>query len=253
MALISLNHFNVSFTPLFEPPSLVFVAGGRAPGSSWLRDLCREKDVWAVDRGLDHCMVAGIKPSFFIGDSDSVSERALRWSREENIPSLLFPPEKDLTDLQLAFKEACGTYGVSPGRNRRAAILTGAFGGRFDHLFANLFSLIWAEEEWGMKVRCVADESEALFILKGGETLRLSGLEEGGVLSTLALSEKCLGVRMKGTKWTIREGSLYLNKPFAVSNIAEATVEVGLSSGWLGIYWAAREFTGRQQKPKGRS
>ena len=208
MALISLNHFNVSFTPLFEPPSLVFVAGGRAPGSSWLRDLCREKDVWAVDRGLDHCMVAGIKPSFFIGDSDSVSERALRWSREENIPSLLFPPEKDLTDLQLAFKEACGTYGVSPGRNRRAAILTGAFGGRFDHLFANLFSLIWAEEEGGMKVRCVADESEALFSRRRDASTVGPGRR---VLSTLAL--RMPRGKDEGTKWTIREGSLYLNKP----------------------------------------
>ena len=140
-------------------------------------------------------MAAGIRPSFFIGDNDSVSEEARQWSREEKIPSLLFPPEKDLTDLQLALKEASGTCGGPNGMRGCTAILTGAFGGRFDHLFANLYSLIWAEEEWGVKVRCEADGSEALFILRSGETLRLSGLEKGGIFSTLALSEKCLGVR----------------------------------------------------------
>ncbi|HQL01944.1 MAG TPA: thiamine diphosphokinase [Synergistales bacterium] len=253
MALISLPQLKAQFTPSFEPPSIVFVAGGRTPEPSWLRELCREKDVWAVDRGLDSCMAAGIRPSFFIGDNDSVSEEARQWSREEKIPSLLFPPEKDLTDLQLALKEASGTCGGPNGMRGCTAILTGAFGGRFDHLFANLYSLIWAEEEWGVKVRCEADGSEALFILRSGETLRLSGLEKGGIFSTLALSEKCLGVRMAGTKWTIGEGSLYLKKPFAVSNVAEAAVEVSLSSGWLGIYWATREYAEREQKQKGRN
>ncbi|HON33395.1 MAG: thiamine diphosphokinase [Thermovirgaceae bacterium] len=248
MTLISLPQLKAQFTPPFELPSIVFVAGGRTPGPSWLRELCREKDVWAVDRGLDPCMAAGIRPSFFIGDNDSVSEEARQWSREGKIPSLLYSPEKYLTDLQLALKEAGRTCRGPNGRRGCTAILTGAFGGRFDHLFANLYSLIWAEEEWGMKVRCVADGSEALFILKGGERLRLSGLEKGGIFSTLALSEKCLGIRMTGTRWTISEGNLYLRKPFAVSNVAETTVEVGLSSGWLGIYWATREYAEREQK-----
>ena len=75
-----------------------------------------------------------------------------------------------------------------------------------------------------MKVRCVADDPR-LFHLKGGETLRLSGLEEGGSFQHW-LFEKCLGVRMK-ERMDYKGGNLYLNKLF-VSNIAEATVEVGL-------------------------
>ena len=104
MALISLPQLKAQFTPPFEPPSIVFVAGGRTPEPSWLRELCREKDVWAVDRGLDSCMAAGIRPSFFFFFFDSDSEEARQCFWGEKIPCLLFPPDKDLSYFLLALK-----------------------------------------------------------------------------------------------------------------------------------------------------
>lgn len=248
MGYFSLPQLEALYEPPLAPPSMVIVAGGRLPELSWMNELCKDRNVWAVDRGLDSCMEAGITPSLFIGDGDSVSKEARQWSLFKGIPSLLFSPEKDLTDLQLALKEAGGAWRDPSETTKCSAILTGSFGGRFDHLFANIYSLIWAEEEWGMKVRCMADESEAFFILKGGESLRLSGLERGGVFSTLALSEKCHGIRMTGTKWQIGEGDLFLRKPFAISNIAGNAVLVSLTSGWLGVYWATPKFAGCEQK-----
>ena len=250
MEAMVLPQINAHFEPAIEPPSTVIVAGGRAPGISWLREVCCSRDVWAVDRGLDSCMSADIVPSLFIGDGDSVSRKAMRWSQLKRVTSILFPPEKNLTDLQLALKEA--------GGKGSSAIITGAFGGRFDHLFANVYSLIWAEEEWGPRVRCMADEKEVFFLIRGGESLSLSGLERGTVFSTLALSEECSGIDMKGAKWQVGEGRLLLREPFAISNILSGDAEgalfdrtplrVSLSSGWLGVYFMTSLSAEQDQK-----
>lgn len=238
MEAMVLPQLKAFFEPAIGPPSTVIVAGGRAPDITWLRELCSSRDVWAVDRGLDGCMSADIVPTLFIGDGDSVSRKAMQWAQLKRVTSLLFPPEKDLTDLQLALREA--------GGKGSSAIITGAFGGRFDHIFANVYSLIWAEEEWGPRVRCMADEKEVFFLIRGGESLSLSGLERGTVFSTLALSEECSGIDMKGAKWQVGEGRLLLREPFAISNILSGDAEgalidraplrVSLSSGWLGVY-----------------
>ena len=155
-------------------------------------------------------------------------------------------------DLQLALREA--------GGKGSSAIITGAFGGRFDHIFANVYSLIWAEEEWGPRVRCMADEKEVFFLIRGGESLSLSGLERGTVFSTLALSEECSGIDMKGAKWQVGEGRLLLREPFAISNILSGDAEgalidraplrVSLSSGWLGVYVMTNLSAEQDQKER---
>ena len=144
MGYFSLPQLEALYEPHFAPPSMVIVAGGRLPESSRMNELCKDRDVWAVDRGLDSCMEAGITPSLFIGDGDSVSKEARQWYLFKGIPSILFSPEKDLTDLQLALKEAGGAWGYPSETAKCSAILTGSFGGRFDHLFANIYSLILA-------------------------------------------------------------------------------------------------------------
>lgn len=226
---------------LYEPgrgrTPLILVAGGRSPEPRWLHELCANKEVWAIDRGVDACFYSGILPSLFIGDGDSASRHAKKWLTDNKVPLFLFPPEKDLTDLQLALKKMAAR---EPFLNN--AVLTGAFGGRFDHMFANLFSLLWAEEELNASVRCMADDREAFFLVQGGEKVSFCGLAKGTLVSTLSLSDKCTGITTTGTRWPVSKGTLYLKMPYAVSNAVEGTGDgagvftVEVESGWLGVY-----------------
>jgi len=242
--IITTPQIKANISPGSGSPSLVLVAGGRAPDPCWLALLCKGKTAWAIDRGIDACMGAGVVPSLFIGDRDSASKKGILWASEKEVPSLVFPPEKDMTDLQLALKLMRNFSGGS------SAILTGAFGGRYDHSIANIFSLIWAEEEWSVQIRCAADDRESLFILRDGESATFSGVTAGTLVSTISLSENCTGINLWGTKWSIPNGMLSIRRPFAVSNIisgtdgvpgskdGEVSFGVDIGTGWLGVYVA---------------
>lgn len=79
----------------------------------------------AVDGGLNTCRAAGRVPDLFVGDADS----ARRVPRD--VPSIVFPTEKDYSDLSGALREL---------RRRRAkvVVVAGLLGGRLDHEWANL-------------------------------------------------------------------------------------------------------------------
>lgn len=210
---------------------LVLVAGGRQPEPWWFQDLCRNRRVWAIDSGIDLCRKSFVLPDLFIGDRDSASAEGILWAESKKIESMTFPPEKNLTDLQIALREKGLRWPGTP------AILTAGFGGRFDHLFSNIFSLIWGGEEWSSFTRCIADDKEALLLLRGGEDVGVSGLETGTLISLLALSDRCLGVCLEGTRWPLEEAVILKNRPYAVSNYSvTGYLRLGIDEGWIGLY-----------------
>ncbi len=242
---IELPHMEADIFPGSGSPSLVLVAGGRPPDPQWLVQFCKGRDIWAVDKGIEVCLNAKITPSLFIGDCDSASREGLLWVLNNKVHSVILPTEKNLTDLQATLRMA-GESGI-----HSEVILTGAFGGRNDHFFANIFSMIWAEEEWGIQARCAADDRESVFLLKGQGSVEFSGVPVGTLVSTLSLSEKCEGVSLWGTKWPIEKGTLNIRRPFSVSNVVMKKGHFGsevnergsfgaeLTSGWMCIYITA--------------
>ena len=111
----------------------LLVVGGRAPEVEWLRKASEGRIVWAVDHGLDACLAAGIVPQRLIGDGDSAAPAAWHFAEKKGIPIEKFPPEKDDTDTQLALR-------IAKEAGFPAAIVTGAFGGRFDHALSTVMS-----------------------------------------------------------------------------------------------------------------
>ena len=138
----------------------LLVVGGRAPEAAWLREAAKGREVWAVDHGLDACLAADIRPQRLIGDGDSAAPAAWQLAKEQHIPIEQFPVEKDDTDTQLALK-------LAREAGFPAAIVTGAFGGRFDHALSTVTSCAFAP------LPCLlADERETLLFVHGSETLR---------------------------------------------------------------------------------
>ncbi len=215
----------------FEP--LLLVAGGRKPSVSWMRQLLPEFSTrWCADSGLISCFEAGFLPERLVGDGDSTPPELWQQAVDAGVSVTRHPVDKDLTDFQLAL------FTAGDEMHGKPVVVTGCWGGRFDHLWANIFSALWAKEN-GVRVLAFADEQEMLFLLEGGKSLdiRLHN-EERAVISLLPLTAECAGVNLANVRWELKDSLLLQKRPYTVSNRTEKkkNVSVTLQKGILGVY-----------------
>lgn len=223
-------------TGTMESPVLL-VAGGRTPDVQWLRSVAQTScAILAVDKGAEYCKKAGLVPYLYVGDKDSAGMDVLQWVSEAGMEVLEFSSEKDLTDLQLALSETAKRF---PGSG---VLVTGGWGGRFDHLFSAVFSMVWSCK-WGVSPLGMADEKEILLFLKGPERIILEFREVPCNFSLLALSGRCGDVSVEGVRWELHGEEILLDEPYAVSNEVlrggvenKDKVEVSVGKGMLGLY-----------------
>lgn len=212
--------------------ALILVAGGRPPALGWLAEVADNYPLWAVDRGADVCRSASLIPDRLIGDADSSSAESWRWVKEHGIPVVHHPVDKDLTDLQLALLE------LGQQRPGVAALVTGGMGGRFDHAFSNVFSLLEAQRE-GIKPLGLIDDSEALFLLQGGNSFQADFSVVPAIISLLPLSPVCEEVSSDGVHWPLEAATLNMESPGGICNRLAAgsrSITVSLGRGQLGVY-----------------
>ena len=187
-----------AFTPLPQPDETTFVI--------------------ACDRGYAYARRCGIRPDLLVSDFDSYDGPV-----DPEIPLQRFPSEKDDTDTMIAIRAALE-------RGFREAVLYCALGGRLDHTLANLQSLAFALSH-GLRLRIVSEDTEVMLLQDG--TLSLPR-REGFALSVFAFSERCCGVSLHGTKYTLTDAELENSFPLGVSNewAAEAAT-VSVTAGTL--------------------
>jgi thiamine pyrophosphokinase len=223
MPCLSLPQADLEFEEDVRAERLL-VLGGRAPGAAWLRSVASGRAVWAVDRGAESCRASGVEPVHALGDFDSIGDGGREWLERLGVEPELYPPDKDYTDFQLALRRA--------GED---LLVTGCWGGRFDHAFANVFSALWGRE-WGANVRAFADESEILVPLFGKTRLAVRFRTPPLAVSLLPLSSEC-EASVRGTKWELDGAPLLQARPYAISNVPaaeEVVVEIG--KGAAGVY-----------------
>ena len=214
--------------PSSSPPPLL-VLGSRAPDPDWLRKVSLGRETWVLDRGADACRAAGVVPSRILGDFDSVSDGARKWAERMGAKTDRYTPDKDDTDFQLALRLLSGDV-----------VVTGCWGGRFDHAFSNVFSSLWAMER-GVRVLWFADEREVLFPLRGPAKLELDFEILPSALSLLSLTAFCEGVSIENVKWPLDEADLAQGSPREISNVPLGRpVRVEVRSGILGVYGECR-------------
>lgn len=221
---------HMPFDPIDVP--LVIVGGGRRPSLHWMREFFPGKKIWCADSGLIPCFAAGFSPSRVIGDGDSTPRELWNSIRNTDILIEEHPADKDYTDLQLAL------FRAGEEKRHSTAIVTGCWGGRFDHLWTSVHSALWALER-GVRVLAFADHREALFLLHGGEEWEIhTDRKKGLVLSLLPLGGDCSGVTVKNVQWPLTDVRLYQRKPFSVSNrlLGEKSPRIAVKEGVLGAY-----------------
>jgi thiamine pyrophosphokinase len=80
----------------------------------------------AVDGGLKTCRAARRRPDLFVGDGDSLKRKP-----PSDIPSIVYPQDKDFSDL-------AGAFEAVRARKVQVVLVVGLAGGRIDHEWANL-------------------------------------------------------------------------------------------------------------------
>ena len=196
------------------------VAGGELLLSRRVRAVAAAADlVVAADSGLRHLDALGVAARVVVGDYDSQARPEATVEREV----IVHPVAKDDTDLALALREA-----VARGATR-VTLLSALRGPRLDHGVANLL-LLAADEFSAIDLRAVDGDDELRAVRSSAPIAGAAG----DLVSLLALSERCEGVRTQGLAWPLRGETLERGSTRGVSNVLEAEhAGVALSSGVL--------------------
>ena len=117
-----------------EQQAILLLAGGREPACEWLKRVAQANAlaVYCADKGVNCALVAQLAPQLVVGDCDSSSPAFYEQAQALGAKLELHPPAKGDTDLQLLLKS------LSPA----PLVASGIWGGRFDHLFSNVYSLL---------------------------------------------------------------------------------------------------------------
>jgi len=204
----------------------VLFVGGQYISSTefYLRKLHETPFVAAADSGAETLKRLGIHPHLLVGDMDSVSGSALSWCRSEGSLVLIYPPEKDDTDTQIAL-QALEERGIAEVE------IFGATGLRLDHFMGTLASIYGARNS--LKATIVEDSVEIGMVSKE----LISSVELGETWSLFPFGGQPTMISLKGFKYPLRDAFLEYGNPLGVSNeTIEREVRI-LCKGGTALYF----------------
>ena len=176
--------------------------------------------VIAADGGFCHLRNAGIKPDVLIGDFDSLGHIP------DDVDEVMqLPPEKDLTDTQVAVDLA-----IEKGADE--IVIVGSTAGRLDHALSNLAIL---EKYWGNRIPMyiVNGQNRVRFIRNSGFIVVRSKYK---YFSIIVADEKVKGVSIEGAKYPLVNQTMTRIHQYAVSNeIVKNAALINVKKGGLYI------------------
>jgi thiamine pyrophosphokinase len=177
----------------------------------------------AADSGMRHAAALGVKPELWIGDFDS-SDAALQ-ARYAHVPRIEFPPDKAMTDGDLAIDEALR-------RGATRLVLAGGLGGpRSDHAAHHLMKML-ALAETGIDVFLTSGDEEAWPLLPG---CREFDFASGTVFSIVPIAP-LRGLTARQVKWELADQDVPCASSLTLSNVAVTAPIIELMQGKAVIF-----------------
>jgi thiamine pyrophosphokinase len=205
----------------------VIFANGNLNSPNKIRSQIRADDlVIAADGGARHCRELNLHPHLVIGDMDSISSAHLDDLRIQDTQLLIYPEDKDQTDLELAL-----SYALEKGVNE--VLLFGLLGGRLDLSLTNL--LLLARDEWGEMSLIVKADPDIAYLMRDQDAIFIDG-NPGDTISLIPLSECVTQVSTQGLRWQLDEVDLFQGNTLSVSNElleTSARIQVGVGKMML--------------------
>ena len=169
-----------------------------------------ERCVIAVDRGVEFLYYHQIMPDYIVGDFDSTSEKIRDYYKNEtHVPVREYNPVKDASDTELAIRLAM-TVGS------KELLILGATGGRIDHLWANIQSLMIPFKA-GIDAKII-DRQNLVRIIGGGETRLKKSKAYGQFFSVFPIGNEIFGFNISGAKYPLKNHTLTSDNSLCVSN-----------------------------------
>lgn len=202
----------------------IIISGGELDEALTLSVLNQQEErcVIAVDKGVEFLYYHQIMPDYIVGDFDSTKEEIRNYYKNEtNVPVREYNPVKDASDTEIAIRLAM-TLGC------RELLILGATGGRIDHLWANVQSLMIPFKA-GIDAKLM-DCQNLIRIIGDGETHIRRGEAFGSYFSVFPLGEDVFGFNISGAKYPLKNHTLTPYNSLCVSNqIAEGCNEAVIS------------------------
>ena len=202
----------------------IVVSGGELDEELTVSILARQEDrcVIGVDKGMEFLYQHQFMPDYIVGDFDSVREEIRDYYKNEaHVPVREYNPVKDASDTEMAIRLAM-TLGS------KDITILGATGGRIDHLWANVQSLMIPFKA-GIEAKIV-DRQNMITIIGGGETHIRKSAAFGPYFSVFPLGEEIFGFNISGAKYPLKNHILRPYDSLCVSNqIADDSDEAVIS------------------------
>lgn len=219
----------------------VIVCGGKIENYAYMKKYLEEaKFIISADSGARHCKNFNIMPDLLVGDFDSVTKADYTDFVAAGVEILTFPPEKDMTDSELAIE-------IAMERGCSRIIMLGALGTRLDHSMSNIFllkklldkgidgtvadeyneiKLINCRIELERKRKCECEcESELECELEH---------ENGDFVTLLPLVGSVKGVTTQGLYYPLTNATLDVGSSLGVSNrFSEDKAHITVKEGYL--------------------
>ena len=172
-----------------------------------------------ADRGLAHCLEAGLPPALLIGDFDSVPSALLARESLADVPRLSFPAAKNESDLELALATLADGPDELPASLRAPdeVVLVGVSGGRTDHCLFNW--LLAASRTWPFDLRLLDASVDAVAVTPE-RPLSGPALPAGRTVSLLPLG-RVTGVSTGGLRYRLAGATLDAGTTLGLSNVAD--------------------------------
>ena len=201
------------------------VSGGALNEELVLNTIRRAENpcIIGVEKGVEFLYEHQIIPSYIVGDFDSLSRDIVDYYKNETkVPIREYNPVKDASDTEIAVR-----LGVTLGCEK--ILILGATGGRIDHLWANVQTLMIP---FKAGVEAVILDSQNRIRLIGEETHLRKEDAYGPYFSLFPLGEPVYGLTLEGAKYPLSEHTMTASDSLCVSNqIEEDEVVVNFRSG----------------------
>ncbi|MEL6751983.1 MAG: thiamine diphosphokinase [Pseudomonadota bacterium] len=206
----------------------ILLAGRLVPTESVRAQIAGSRII-AADGGIAHAKALGVTPDLWVGDFDSASPADI--SHHANVPRRSFPPAKDMTDGALAAEIA-----IEGGAME--LIFVGAFGGRFDHAFANLAIMLPLAQR-GITCVATSGDEEAVPILPGQTNLAYAA----GTVVSLSPLIPLQGLSIGQARWPLASEDVPFGSTLTLSNVSEGDISITLEKG---LALAVAQVTGHK-------
>ena len=203
------------------------ILGGHLTLGEWVENLAMKSDfIIAADKGVAHCLKLGITPLLCIGDYDSIDIADLNQARQLGWNIISVPPDKDMTDGELAIREA-----INHGA-RHIYLLAGFSGdNRVDHGISHFFQLAHFSET-AINIQMLDHDKQA-YILTPNLTHLVSG-KENASLSLIPMDKNVVGVSTKGLRYELVDETLHFGSTRSLSNeMLHSSATIHLQAGIL--------------------